>query len=157
DDERARITERLRLDVVLDEIPEARAAVDVGPAPLGLRAAKYSEAHGAPGSFSSSMGRNRFWMIRRLPSSNHALLDFGLDATARLPRPTLVSGGRRCDLATRCQRNLPDTGEIDLRHVEGQGPEHVVGELVVSSERATEPATPRGNPAVGVQLERRLA
>src|SRR5947199_10162418 len=49
DDKRAVIAERLRLDIVLHEFPEARAAVDVGPSPPGLGATEQSEAHGDVG------------------------------------------------------------------------------------------------------------
>src|SRR6185503_10419977 len=45
DEERAVIAERLRLDVVLDEVLEARRAVDVGAASPRLRAAEQSESH----------------------------------------------------------------------------------------------------------------
>ena len=48
DEERAVVAERLGLDVVLDELPEARAAVDVGAAPLRLRTAEEPEPLRAP-------------------------------------------------------------------------------------------------------------
>ena len=39
------IAERFRLDVVVDEFPEAGSAVDVGAASSGLRASEQSEPH----------------------------------------------------------------------------------------------------------------
>ena len=45
DDERALVAERLGLDVVLDELAEPGAAVDVDPAPLGLGAPEEPETH----------------------------------------------------------------------------------------------------------------
>src|SRR5260370_3056743 len=55
DEERAAEAERLRLDVVVDELPEPHAAIHVGAASLRLRAAEESESHlvapcPAPGS-----------------------------------------------------------------------------------------------------------
>src|SRR5260370_15788102 len=55
DEERAAEAERLRFDVVVDELPESHAAIRVGAASLRLRAAEESESHlvapcPAPGS-----------------------------------------------------------------------------------------------------------
>jgi hypothetical protein len=47
DDERGVVAELLGLDVVVDEVAKARAAVDVGAAAPGLGAAEDPEAHGA--------------------------------------------------------------------------------------------------------------
>src|SRR5207245_1289516 len=47
DDERRFVAERFGLDVVLDEVLEPSAAVDVRTAPLRLRAPKYAEPHGS--------------------------------------------------------------------------------------------------------------
>src|SRR2546428_11087189 len=47
DDEGAHVAERLGLDVVLDELPESGSAVDVGAAPLRLRASEDPEPHQA--------------------------------------------------------------------------------------------------------------
>ena len=46
DHEARRIAERLRLDVVVDEVAKARAEVEVWPAALRLRRAEQSEFHG---------------------------------------------------------------------------------------------------------------
>ena len=45
DEERALVAERLGLEVLLDELAEPGAAVDVGPAAPGLRAAEEPETH----------------------------------------------------------------------------------------------------------------
>src|SRR5260370_2244343 len=45
DEERAAAAERLRFDVVVDELPEPHAAIHVGAASLRLRAAQESESH----------------------------------------------------------------------------------------------------------------
>src|SRR5206468_4483542 len=90
------------------------------------------------------------WSRWRSPARRRAFRTGG-----RLGSRLLAAAGRRRrDLTPRPQRDLANPREIDLGHVEAQRAEDAIGQFVVSTEVAAEPAPPGGDPAVGVQLER---